>query len=75
MTAGPVPSDQEYPADRNTRPAWVDQIPIPDPNEDYDTPIDRGPVAMLGFNPWEDPPDYGVAGDGEAVERDADPGL
>ena len=36
MTVGPTPSDQEYPADRNTRPPWVDQIPVPEPI-DYST--------------------------------------
>jgi hypothetical protein len=31
----PVLSDQEYPADRNTRPSWVDDLPVPDPLSDY----------------------------------------
>lgn len=32
MTTGPVPSDQDYPPAHNTRPAWVDTIPVPDPD-------------------------------------------
>jgi len=46
MTVGPTPSDQEYPADRNTRPRWVDDLPVPDPDlTDYGGAFDGFTVS------------------------------
>jgi hypothetical protein len=43
----PVPNDQSY-GDRNTRPAWVDAIPVPDPD-----PVNYG-GAFDGFTVTSD---------------------
>jgi hypothetical protein len=60
-------SDQDY-GPANTRPVWVDQLPVPDyrPWTAVDGNHDPAPTI---------PPDYGGTFDGFTVASDADPGL